>query len=117
LGLSFKPNTSDTRRSPAIILANLLAERGAQVMAYDPEAILENHHKLHGSVRRVNTLRQAIEHADTVVIATDWDEFKKLDFESAAKTMDGKLIIDCMNALEASKVQDAGLTYMGVGRY
>ena len=117
LGLSFKAGTSDSRRSPAIRLANLLSERHAVVVAYDPKAIIEKDDKLHEPINRKKTLDETIKDADIVLVATDWPEFINMDFKNVAQMMRGKLIVDSMNALNEQSVTDAGLTYMGVGRF
>lgn len=85
LGLAFKAGTSDSRRSPAITIANLLAERGARVTAYDPKAIIEEGGGLSNSISRKATLNEAVINADAAVVATDWPEFSALDYPALKK--------------------------------
>lgn len=115
LGLSFKPATSDTRRSPAVQIANLLVDEGASVRAYDPKAIFEDG-DLSKGVAREETIDQTIKNADAVFIATDWPEFAAYQPEQYAQQMKGNLLVDCMNMLNKDEVARAGLTYIGVGR-
>jgi len=116
LGLSFKAGTSDTRRSPAIKLANLLVEKGAKVSAYDPEAIIEDN-GLRESIVRYESIEDSLKGADMALLATDWQEFLELDWGKVKKLMSGHLIVDCMNTLDEKNVIAAGLNYMGVGRF
>lgn len=109
LGLSFKAGTSDTRRSPAIAIANTLAEKGASVTAYDPEASDEAEPSLEKSIKLAASAEAALASASVIVIATDWPEFLKLGYASA------ELVIDAMNCLPASTVKKLSKKYLGVG--
>lgn len=110
LGLAFKAGTSDTRRSPAIAIANTLAESGAAVAAYDPEAEEEAKTDLDKRVILCDEAEQAYQNAEVVFVATDWPEFKSLDFGKV------KLVVDCMNCLPDKVRQKLGSRYVGVGR-
>ena len=113
LGLAFKPNTDDTRDAPAITIAQALTERGAIVRAYDP---------LVKQIPDLPTLQTAtdpytlMEQADAVVLLTEWDELRDLDFVDVAGRMRGNLIVDGRNAFDAARVREAGLIYEGMGR-
>lgn len=113
-GLSFKAGTSDTRRSPAIVLANMLADAGANVSAYDPKAIVEE--EIRDTVLRKETPEAAAENADALVIATEWPEFSSLDFAKLKSKMRGDVLMDAMNIITPSTAEKSGLTYQGVGR-
>jgi UDPglucose 6-dehydrogenase len=115
LGLSFKPGTSDTRRSPAISIANSLVERGANVMAYDPKAIEEAKPELLPEVTLADSLDPAVKDAEWIFIATDWPEFVNMDLPQLAQTSKVRVIVDSMNCLDPTAVKTAGLTYIGVG--
>lgn len=117
LGLAFKAGTSDARKSPGIKLANILQGIGAQVSVFDPEANEEAKDTLHRKIEINDSAESACEGAYVVFIATDWPQFKDMDFKSIGQKMSGKLIVDCMNCLDSSAVQNAGLNYTGVGRY
>jgi UDPglucose 6-dehydrogenase len=113
LGIAFKPNTDDTRDSPAERLISRLSQLSCDIRAYDPKAKLshDQHH-----VRQVNSLDEAIKGADCVVIATDWDEFKQLDWTEIKKQMNGTIIVDGRNCLNRKEIEQCGLRYVGVGR-
>lgn len=116
LGLAFKANTSDTRRSPGVAMANTLAKAGAIVSAYDPQAGEEAGKELRPGIASATSIKDATKDTDAVVIATDWAEFKEYSLKNLTQTMKGKLIVDGMNCLEPANVKEAGLTYIGVGR-
>jgi UDPglucose 6-dehydrogenase len=111
LGLSFKAGTSDTRRSPAIAIANTLLGEGATVHAYDPESAQEAKADLAPAVVLDDSLTAALQDAECVFIATDWHEFKEFDW-SQVQT---KLLVDAMNCLDKTKLPSA-TQYMGVGK-
>lgn len=116
LGLSFKPGTSDVRKSPSIKLANLLVKDGAYVKAYDPEANGEASRDLYEEVDVLESWEEAAKNADAVFIATDWDEFTRIDLEQLSGIVKGKVLVDCMNSFDKNAVVGAGFTYIGVGR-
>lgn len=111
LGLSFKAGTSDTRRSPAIAIANTLVGEDADVHAYDPEAAKEAKPDLHEKVMLNTSLTEALQDAECVFIATDWPEFKNFDWSEATP----KLLVDAMNCLDKA-VLPSGTMYIGVGK-
>lgn len=113
LGLAFKAGTSDTRRSPAIALANTLASSEAKVQAYDPEAMAEAKHDLHKAIALKNNVQDTLQNAECALVATDWPQFKTIDFGQFAGL---KVVADAMNCLDAAAVEAAGLAYIGVGR-
>lgn len=116
LGLAFKPGTSDARRSPGVKLANILDKAGASVIAYDPHANGEAKEDLRKSVTVAKTLQEAIKKSEAVFIATDWDEFHELEPKEFVRSMSGTLFVDAVNSFDISKIEDAGLQYIGVGR-
>lgn len=116
LGLSFKAGTSDARKSPGVKIANLLAEAGAQVSAYDPEAGTEAKEDLVDSVALVSSATEAIDSTDIIFVATDWPEFKTLQFDELKSAMSGSVLVDCMNIYDSKEAASAGLEFVGVGR-
>lgn len=116
LGLSFKPGTSDTRKSPALKLAKHLISEGALVIAYDPEAMTEIEEEMGDSLVYAKTTEDALVDTDFVVIATEWPEFVDFDFGKYAKNIKGKTIVDCQNRLDKEKIKNQGFQYIGVGR-
>jgi len=115
LGLAFKPNTDDMREATSLVLSARLQAAGAKVRAYDPVAEGEARKLMPGLTFAEDAL-SAVDGADAVVLVTEWDEFKELDFGAVAGAMSGRLLIDGRNALDPGAVTAAGLTYEGVGR-
>jgi len=115
LGLAFKPNTDDMREASSLVLAGRLQGEGAEVSAYDPVAE-EEARKLMSNVDFASSAVDAVRDADAVVLVTEWDEFRSLDWAELAGAMRGDVVIDGRNALDAAAVRAAGLAYEGVGR-
>ncbi|MBI4034526.1 UDP-glucose/GDP-mannose dehydrogenase family protein [Candidatus Saccharibacteria bacterium] len=115
LGLSFKAGTSDSRRSPAVAISNLLADCGYRVTTYDPKAVIANR-QLKTAVKRLPNLPAALKGVAAVVVATDWPEFVNLDWSNVKGQMAGDLVLDAMNCLDDAAVTKAGLRYTGIGR-
>lgn len=113
LGLAFKPNTDDTRDAPAITIAQSLIERGAIVRAYDP---MVKHLAEIPNLQTATDPYTLVDQADALVLLTEWDELRDLDFKEVADRMRGSLVIDGRNAFDPSRVREAGLTYEGMGR-
>ncbi len=114
-GLAFKPNTDDLRNSPSIDLVNALIQEGAKVRVYDPKAM----NKAKELLRKVvfcDDLYQAAKAADCLIVATEWNEFKELDFIRLKKTLKRPLVIDARNIYEPKLLKELGFTYIGVGR-
>ena len=115
LGLAFKPNTDDMRDAPSIPLVNALAERGAEVSAYDPVA-REQAEKMFSGIEFAADAEAAAAGADALVIVTEWDEFRALDLEKIAESLRGKVLVDLRNVYDREEAEQAGLAYYGVGR-
>jgi UDPglucose 6-dehydrogenase len=116
LGLAFKPNTDDIRDAPALAIIQRLIDRGASVRAHDPIANDGAALALRGAAVFCDDMYDALQGADAILLATEWNEFRMLDFDRCAKAMRGDVIIDGRNIFDAQKVQAAGLRYFGVGR-
>ncbi len=115
LGLAFKPNTDDMREATSLVLSARLQAAGAQITAFDPIAE-EEARKLIQGVHFADTALGAVAGADAIVLVTEWDEFKTLDWSAVADAMAGKVLIDGRNALDPKVIAAAGLTYEGIGR-
>lgn len=115
LGLAFKPNTDDLRNAPSIGLINALMQEGAKIKVYDPKAIDKARLILKGVVFSKNAY-QAAKDADCLVVVTEWNEFKELDFLKIRKLLKKPLIIDGRNIYEPEKMRRLGFQYIGVGR-
>jgi UDPglucose 6-dehydrogenase len=115
LGLAFKPNTDDMREASSLVLSARLQADGAHVRAYDPVAETEARTLMSG-VEFAEGPLDAVEGADAIVLVTEWDEFKALDWDEVAASMAGRVVIDGRNALDSDRIRSAGLTYEGIGR-
>ena len=115
LGLAFKPNTDDMRGASSLVLAARLQAEGAQVTAYDPIAE-EQARALMPQLDYSNSALDALAQADAVVLVTEWPEFIELDWKQVAQGMNGKVVIDGRNVLDAEQLRAAGLVYEGIGR-
>jgi UDPglucose 6-dehydrogenase len=115
LGVAFKPNTSDVREAPSLVLAPRLLAEGATVRVWDPVA-LEPARKLLTGVELADTLGDAVAGADAAVIVTEWSEIRDLPTPEIREAMRTPLIIDGRNLLDPAAVRAAGFAYEGVGR-
>jgi UDPglucose 6-dehydrogenase len=116
LGLAFKAGTSDVRKSPGVAIANVLAQQGVEVTAFDPQANGEAEEDLMRSIRLANSWQNAVSGNDAVIFATEWKEFKELDLNQLRDILAGSQIVDAVNILDKQTTLETGLTYIGVGR-
>ncbi len=117
LGLAFKPDTDDVRDSPAMDIIRLLLERGAHVRAHDPISIPSAQKELEGlDVEFLTSPYAVAEGADALLIATDWEEYRKLDFGKLAGVMRQPILLDGRNIIRPGDVREHGFTYLGMGR-
>jgi UDPglucose 6-dehydrogenase len=116
LGLAFKPNTDDIRDAPALAIIQRLLDRGASVRAHDP--IANEHAKavLGAAVVFASDMYETVRGADALVLATEWNEFRSLDFTRCAALMRGDVVVDGRNIYDPDKVREVGLRYLGIGR-
>lgn len=115
LGLAFKANTDDLRNSPSIDLINLLLQEGAKIKVYDPKA-MDKAKKILKDVIFCNDPYQAARNADCLIVATEWNEFKELDFKKLKKVLKRALLIDGRNIYDPKLLGELGFTYIGIGR-
>jgi UDPglucose 6-dehydrogenase len=115
LGLAFKPETDDIRESASLWLIADLKARGAVVVAYDPAA-MENARKELTDVEFAEDLYSCVKDADVLVLATDWNQFRKLDLDRLETTMRAKNFIDFRNLYSPKEMKKLGWKYAGVGR-
>lgn len=116
LGLAFKPNTSSVASSASVVLTKRLLERGAAVNAFDPAAMPEARVELSSSVNFCDTAYAAAEGADALVIATNWPEFKSLDFLKVKRAVRRPVLVDPKNLLDPVRMKAMGFEYVGLGR-
>ncbi len=115
LGLAFKPDSDDVRDSPALDVAVRLHGLGADVIVTDPQAIA-NSRQLHPQLKFADDERDALCDAEVVVLATEWDRYRKLDPVEAGLLVRRKIIVDGRNCLDATSWRAAGWRYVGLGR-
>jgi UDPglucose 6-dehydrogenase len=115
LGLSFKPNTDDLRESVGLAVVQRLTDRGANVRAYDPQAMekAKSHLK---DVTLCSGPYEAAQGADCALLLTEWDEFRTLDWKKMKKAMAHPTLIDGRNLFDPAKMRELGFTYRSVGR-
>lgn len=116
LGLSFKPKTDDLRDAPSHDIVKKLLDSGTTIKVYDPVSV-DAFVDLYNSVNLVKAtdIYDTSEKADAIVVLTEWDEFKNIDFEKIKSLMSGTLLIDGRNIFRPELVKKAGLTYSGIG--
>src|SRR5580698_2639714 len=114
-GLAFKPNTDDVRFAPSLALLKSLVEEGANVRAYDPEA-MEKAKSVFPDITYCSDLYKAAEGADAIVIVTEWDEFRHVDWERLRAMVERPLVLDGRNMLDAAAMIGNGFDYLGVGQ-
>lgn len=115
LGLAFKPNTDDMRDAQSIDIISWLQNDGASIFAYDPEAI-NSAKSIMPDVKYLDNPYKVAQGSDLLIIITEWNEFKGLDFEKIKKSMKSLNIIDTRNIYDSKKMTDLGFNYIGVGR-
>jgi UDPglucose 6-dehydrogenase len=114
-GLTFKANTDDLRDSPSLAVAARLLEDGAVIRAYDPVAG-EEAGRLVPGLEVVSDAYEACRDARVLAVLTEWDEFRWLDFERVAESMEQPAVVDGRNLLDPLAMRRRGFVYQGVGR-
>jgi UDPglucose 6-dehydrogenase len=115
LGLTFKAGTDDLRDSPALAVARLLKERGAELTAYDPGCRAA----VPGVTDDVTVADEGLrvaKDADALVVLTEWPQFRALDWDAVAGALAGRVVVDCRNLLDPDVLRRAGISWVGVGR-
>lgn len=116
LGLAFKQNTDDVRMSPAIDLCQRLAKEGAALRVHDPKAMDKAKALLPSNITYVDDMNAVPEGCDAIVVATEWDEFKKLDLVHAKKVLTHPIMFDGRNLFDPKEMEKLGWVYKSVGR-
>ena len=115
-GLAFKPNTDDIREAPALSLIEALTAEGANVIAFDPEAMSNVKKTLGNQIAYAANQYEALVGADALIIATEWSEFRTPDFEMIGERLKNKTIFDGRNLFEVKQMAALGYHYESIGR-
>lgn len=115
LGLAFKPNTSDTREAPAVRIIGDLLKRGARVRAYDPAAMDEARLVL-PNIEYADDEYAAAVGCDAMILATEWNQFRNLDWERMTAALRSRTVVDLRNIYDPAHMRAIGFAYTGVGR-
>jgi UDPglucose 6-dehydrogenase len=115
LGLSFKPKTDDMRAAPSLDLIPELIEKGHNVKVFDPAAMEVAKPLLPAQVTFCKDALEAVKDADSVVVLTEWDEFRGIDLVQLKQCMRGNDLFDGRNIYEPDEVREVGLEYHGIG--
>ena len=117
LGLAFKPGTDDVRDAPSLDLIRALVDEGAEVQAFDPEAMESARPNLPSSVQLVEGVEEAANRTQALVLLTEWDSIVQSDWRIVARCMiPPRLVFDGRNALDPAEMSRLGFEYVGVGR-
>jgi len=114
LGLSFKPNTDDIRDSTSLKIAKLLQNKGITIKSYDPEA-MDNAKKENIELILCSNAYEACKDTKAIIIGTEWNEFRALDFLKIKSTNRNRVIFDLRNIYNAKELRDIGFQYFGTG--
>jgi UDPglucose 6-dehydrogenase len=115
-GLSFKPGTDDIREAPALYMIDALISEGATVSAFDPEAMKNVKEQLGDKIIYAESQYEALQDADALIIATEWNEFRTPDFTKIAARLKNKVIFDGRNLFDLVAMRNLGFHYESVGR-
>ena len=116
LGLSFKPNTDDIRFSPSISVIKKLLKEKVNITVYDPCAMEKTKLELGERIKYSSNLYDAVKGSDSILIMTEWNEFKELDFNKIKKLMKKPVIVDGRNMYDPKRMKKIGFTYKSIGR-
>ncbi len=115
-GLAFKANTDDVRESPAHRVIQFLLERGANIIAYDPEAMETTKRELGAAITYADSMSECVEGVDALFVCTEWSQFRNPNWNQVANAMKGALVFDGRNLYSSEALSDAGLSLHCMGR-
>ena len=116
LGLTFKPETDDMRDAPSLTILPALLEKGAKILAHDPKGMPEASKYLPSGITYKESPYQVCEGADALVLMTEWNQYRALDFDRIKSLMKESLFVDLRNVYEPEALKELGFRYVGVGR-
>ena len=115
-GLAFKPQTNDMREAPAITIINSLLEAGAKVQSYDPKAIDTAKSIFRNKIEYCKNAYDAVIGADALLLVTEWNEFRRPDFDKIKSLLKNPVIFDGRNQYNAPRLLEKGFTYYQIGK-
>ncbi len=115
-GLAFKPNTDDMREAPSLTVIQELLDAGATIKAFDPVAMDNAKQFFDSRVTFCSNSYLALEGADALLVITEWNEFRQVDFDRVKKTLKSAIIFDGRNLFEPRQMLDRGFIYYSIGR-
>lgn len=115
-GLAFKPKTNDMREAPAITIINALLERGAKIQAYDPKAYDCAEFYFKDKITYAKSSYAALENADCLLLLTEWNEFRRPDFDRIKSLMKSPVIFDGRNQYDGKRLIERGFDYTCIGK-
>ena len=115
LGLSFKPDTDDVRDSTSIMIAESLYKKGALIKAYDPQA-MKNAKEILPHITYCDSIQESCIEVDSIIISTEWNEFRALDFKSLKEKMKDYIIFDLRNIYNKDDLNSLEFKYYGIGK-
>ncbi len=115
-GLSFKPNTDDTREAPSLTVIELLLKEGVNLRVYDPEAMQDMKKRIGSVVKYVDSNYDALKGAEALLLLTEWNEFRRPDFDRIKSLLKSPVIFDGRNVYNPKLMREKGFVYYGIGR-
>lgn len=116
LGLSFKPHTDDLREAPSLVVISELLSRQAKVRVHDPIAVLPAHFRALG-VQQSDMIEETLQGADAVILCTEWQEYREIDWRSVKPILNGHIVFDGRNALDGRSLIRLGYEYFGISSH
>jgi UDPglucose 6-dehydrogenase len=115
-GLAFKPNTDDMREAPSLTIIDALRKEGVAIRAYDPAAMDEAKRRLGKTVKLVDNNYDALRGADALMVVTEWNEFRRPDFDRIKLLLKEPVVFDGRNIYDPKMMKEMGFKYYGIGR-
>jgi len=115
-GLAFKPETDDIREAPALYMIDELLGKGANVVAFDPEAMPNVKRKYNGEISFSDSMYNVLENADALIISTEWSIFRTPDFNKVKELLNNPVIFDGRNLYDVNDMENEGIKYVSIGR-
>lgn len=115
-GLAFKPNTDDMREAPSVVIINELLKLGANVTAYDPEAMENAKFYLQDKIEYAKNQYDAVKNADALLVLTEWNEFNNPDLDQVKELLNKPVIFDGRNVFNRRKTKQMGFTHYSIGK-